>query len=325
MSDSLPACSPSQPPLLRLVLAFLAVYVIWGSTYLAIAVAIQTLPIFLMAGVRFVSAGLVLYVWARRRGAKAPTRFQWRHAAIVGAALLWYSNGSVVWAETRVPSGLTALLIAVVPLCMVLLEWAMPNGRRPTRLTAAGLFMGLAGVGILTGPSEFAGGSRVDPLGAAALVVASFVWSAGSLYSRGAAAPDSPYLGAAMQMISGGCLHLVTGTVLGEWGSLDLAAVSPQSALSLLYLAIFGSIIGFTAYSWLLRVTSAARVATYAYVNPVVAVFLGWLVLNEPLNQRTFAATAIIVAAVVCITRAKTRGEPPSEPVPAIASSAIRR
>lgn len=293
----------SKPPsLIKVALAFAAVYVIWGSTYLGIKFCLETIhTVFLMPGVRFVLAGSVLYAWACR-GQARPTLVQWRDAAIIGGALLYIANGCVVWAQTRVPSGLTALIVAMVPVCMVLLDWLRRGGTRPGPKVIAGLILGLIGIGVLTGPDNLAGGKRVDPLGAAALVFGCFIWSAGSLYSRSGSKPRSPYLAAAMQMLAGGALHLTTGTLAGEWSKVDVSAISFKSYLALAYLMVFGSIVAFTAYMWLMQVSTPAKVSTYAYVNPLVAVFLGWGWGNEPLNPRTFLATAIIVTAVVFIT-----------------------
>jgi len=289
------------------ILAYLAVYVIWGSTYLGIKFCLETIDsVFLMPGVRFATAGIVLYSWARK-GSAAPTPLQWRNAAIIGGALLFIANGAVVWAETRVASGLTALLIAVVPMCMVLMNWLRRGGKAPTPMVIAGLILGLIGIGVLTGPDSFAGGKRVDLLGAGGLMLACVVWSAGSLFSKTAARPSSAYLAAAMQMICGGALHLVTGTVVGEWSRVNFAAISPKSIAALIYLIVFGSIVAFTAYMWLMQVSDPARVATYAYVNPVVAVLLGWGFAGEALSARTFIATGIIVTAVAFITRAQVR------------------
>ncbi len=303
-----PSPAPS-PRLFKVIAAYLAVYVIWGSTYLGIRIAIETLPIFFMPGLRFLVAGLLLYGCSRWRGAARPKASHWRDAAVVGAMLLYVANGLVVWAETRVSSGLTALLIAIVPLCMVLLDWLRPGGNRPTLLVVVGILLGLAGIGVLTGPNELAGGRRVDLLGAAGLVVASFSWCGGSLYSRSAAKPASPYLAASMQMIAGGVLHLATSGLTGEWTRLDFGSISPASLGALAYLIFFGSIVAFTAYMWLMQVSSPARVATYAYVNPIVAILLGWLFAGEEVNLRVFIAAAIIVAAVAFITTAQgTKG-----------------
>ena len=289
---------------LKLVLAFAAVYLIWGSTYLAIRLAIETLPPFLMAGVRFLIAGVLLYAWARWRGAPRPARTHWLAAATVGGLMLLGGNGGVVWAEQRVPSGLTAVLIATVPLWIALLEWVQ-GGVRPGGRVAGGLMMGLAGIALLVGPGELAGAEGIDLVGAAVLLVASLSWAIGSLYSRRARLPSSPLLATAMEMLAGGLLLLLAALVTGQVSDLNPSQISLQSVLALVYLIVFGSLVAFTAYVWLLRVTLPSHAATYAYVNPVVAVFLGWAVGGEPLTARTLLAAAIIVGAVVIITASR--------------------
>lgn len=291
---------------LKLVLAFASIYIIWGSTYLAIRIAIDTLPPFLMAGVRFVVAGGLLYGWARRRGAPRPIRAHWLAAALVGALMLLGGNGGVVWAEQRVPSGLTAVLIATVPLWIAVLEWVR-GGVRPGGRVAVGLAMGLAGIALLVGPGELAGGKGVDLVGAAVLLFASLSWAVGSLYSRRAGLPSSPLLATAMEMLTGGLLLLLAGLIAGQAAALDLGRISLQSVVALGYLIVFGSLVAFTAYVWLLRVTLPAQAATYAYVNPVVAVFLGWALGGEPLTARTLLAAAVIIGAVVIITASQPR------------------
>jgi drug/metabolite transporter (DMT)-like permease len=283
-------------------IALAAVYVIWGSTYLGIWYAVQTLPPFLMAAARFLTAGVLMYAWARPR-AERPTLANWRATAIVGGLLLAGGNGGVVWAEQHVPSGIAALLVATLSLWMVLLEW-LTGGPRPTLRAVLGLLIGFAGLALLVGPRQGLGGAGVDPLGAGVLVLASLLWASGSVYSRGAPMPKSPLLGTGMEMLAGGALLLVFGSITGEWARLDLAAVSRESWLGLLYLIGFGSMIGYTAYVWLLRHAPISLVSTYAYVNPVVAVMLGWLIAGEPLTARTLLAAGIIVAAVVVITTA---------------------
>ena len=282
-------------------LALTAVYVIWGSTYLGIWYAIQTLPPFLMAAARFLTAGALMYAWARPRATR-PTPANWRATAIVGMLLLGGGNGGVVWAEQHVPSGVAALLVATLSLWMVLLEW-LTGGPRPTLRAVLGLLIGFAGLALLVGPGEGLGGA-VDPIGAGVLMLASLLWAIGSVYSRGAPMPKSPLLGTGMEMLAGGALLLVFGTIAGEWARLDLAAVSRESWLGLTYLIGFGSMVGYTAYVWLLRHAPLSLVSTYAYVNPVVAVLLGWLIAGEPLTARTLLAAAIIVGSVVVITTA---------------------
>lgn len=293
-----------------MVVAFAAIYLVWGSTYLAISYAVETLPPFLMAGARFLVAGSAMYVWARVRSAPAPARAEWRGAALIGALLLMGGNGGVVWAETRIPSGLAALLVATVPLWMVLIEW-WGGGARPTRRVVAGLIVGFVGLALLIGPADFLGGDAVDLLGTGAVLVGSLSWAFGSVISRRVSLPESPLLGTGMEMLAGGALLMLAGTVLGEWGRFDAAAASRESILGLLYLIGAGSWIGFTAYVWLLRHVEVSKVATYAYVNPVVAVVLGWAIAGERLTARTLAATVVIVIGVVFITAGRRR--PPLE------------
>jgi drug/metabolite transporter (DMT)-like permease len=308
------------PSTLRVALALATVYVIWGSTYLAIAIAIETLPPFWMAGVRFVVAGALLYGFSRWRGAPRPTLPHWRSAALIGGLLLLGGNGGVVWAEQRVSSGIAALLVSMVPLWMVLFRWMQPGGERPTKQVWAGITLGFIGLMLLVRPgSDGSGGGidKIDLLGVAALVFACISWAWGSIYSRRVPLPDSPFLVTGMEMLCGGALLLLVGALAGESAQLDLAAVSGRSALALLYLITFGALAGFTAYIWLLKVANPVLVSTYAYVNPIVAVFLGWLILGEPITARTLIAAAVIVAGVVLITLAQGKsGGPKAKPEP---------
>jgi drug/metabolite transporter (DMT)-like permease len=295
----------------RLLAAFAAVYVIWGSTYLAILYAIETLPPFLMAGARFLVAGSALYAWARLRGVPRPRLVHWRSAAIVGAFLLLGGNGGVVWSEQRVPSGLAALLVATVPLWMVVFESLRPGGVKPGRGVWVGLALGLAGAALLVGRGELAGGRGADPLGAAVLIAASMSWACGSIYARGARLPESPLLATGMEMLSGGVLLTVAGLAGGEWGRLALGQVSARSLWSLVYLIVMGSLVGFTAYIYLLQKTTPALASTYAFVNPVVAVLLGWALAGEAVTTRTLLAAVVIVTAVVVIIMSRARGTAP--------------
>lgn len=314
------AAAGSETSRLRVLAAFAAVYVIWGSTYLAIRFAIATLPPFVMAGTRFLVAGALLYGWARARGVASPTRAQWGAAAVIGTLLLLLGNGGVVWAEQTVPSGLTALLVAMVPLWMVLLDWLRPGGSRPAGMVLVGVAVGFAGMAVLVGPGQLAGGGHMSLVGIAAAGLAALSWAAGSLYGRRAPLPASPLLATSLEMLVGGALLFLAGIPAGEWANLHLTHVSALSLLSLGYLIVGGSLVAFTAYVWLLRVSTPARASTYAYVNPLVAVVLGWAFGGEALGPRTLAATAIIVAAVVVITTAQARpspavaGEPEPEP-----------
>lgn len=286
---------------LRLLIAFAAVYLIWGSTYLAIRIAIETIPPFLMAAVRFLIAGGALYGWARLRGAPHPTPTEWRAAVIVGVLLLAGGNGGVVWAEQIVPSGLTALIVGAEPLWVVILDWLRPGGRRPGLITGLGLIVGFLGVTLLIAPGRD-GAGVVPLLGAAALTGAIVSWAIGSIYSRTAPAPASPLMGTGTKMLAGGAALAAMSLAAGEPARFHAAAVSGRSLIALGYLIVFGAIVGFTAYIWLLRNTTLAKASTYAYVNPVVAVLLGWLILSEPLTARVLLATAIIVGGVIMIS-----------------------
>ena len=301
----MPESRRAAPSTAMVLAAFAAVYIVWGSTYLAIRVAIETLPPLLMAGARFLLAGGILFAVMRLRGEPAPTRRQWLSTSIVGMLLLMFGNGGVVLAERTVPSGVVALLVAMVPMWMVLLEWLRPGGSRPTLQTVAGLLIGFAGIVLLIGPAGFAGGDRVDPLGALLVTIGAAAWAAGSIYSRGAQLPRSALVATGMEMGWGGFWLLLAGTVRGEWASVAPSTFTTESVLAFLYLVAFGSLVGFTAYIWLLGVSTPARVSTYAYVNPVVAVVLGWAFLDEPLTARVLAAAAVIVLAVAVITTGK--------------------
>lgn len=288
-----------------IIAAFGAVYIIWGSTYLAIRFAIETLPPFLMAGTRFVTAGLVLHAWGRLRGGAAPTRAHLVPSLVLGALFLLAGNGGVVWAEQRVPSGLAALLVAVTPAWTVLFEWTHGGGA-PAGRTVAGVVAGLAGVGLLVAPSDLIAGG-VDPVGAAGCLIASLCWSLASVRSRSMALPASPAIASSLQMMAGGGLLFLAGVATGELGRANLAAASARSLLAVGYLIVFGSLVAFTAFTWLLRVSTPSRVATCAYVNPVVAVLLGWAFAGERLGPRSLLAAAIIILGVVLITTSGRR------------------
>ena len=302
----------------KIWLALIAVYIVWGSTYLAIRFAVQTIPPFIMAGTRFLIPGAILYAWRRLAGDVRPTRQQWRSAAIVGLFLLLGGNGAVTWAEQRVASGVTALIVGSAPLWMVLIDALRPGGERPNWQTTIGVLIGLAGIALLVGPAEFSGSQlQMDTPGVAMLLLAALLWAVGSLYSRNAQLPSSPLLGTGMEMLAGGAGLYLAGTLTGEWGRLDLAAIAPSSLLGLGYLIAFGSLVGFVAYTWLLRVAPTPLVATYAYVNPLIAIFMGNLLAKEALTPRLIIAALVIVSAVALINtgRAKT-AKPVSKLVP---------
>jgi drug/metabolite transporter (DMT)-like permease len=289
----------------RLIAAFAAVYLVWGSTYLAIRFAVETLPPLLMAGCRFLLAGAIILGFARLHQGKGwPTTREWRTAFISGSLLLLGGNGGVVWAEQRVPSGIAALLVAVVPLWMVLLDWLRPGGHRPRPAVFAGVGLGLVGLFLLVGPDSVRTGGT-DTVGALVLVAASLAWAAGSLYTKFAPRASSGLVEAGSQMLAGGLVLVVAAALVGVPARLDIAQASTRSLLGFAYLVTFGSLIGFTAYFYLLAHTTAAKAATYAYVNPVVALFLGWALGHEPVTRRTVLAAAVILAGVAIITIAR--------------------
>jgi len=281
--------------------ALLAVYFFWGGTYLGMRFAVQTIPPFLMAGTRFLSAGLAVYLYARLKGAPRPLARHWIDAGIVGGLLLLGGNGMVSWAEQVVASSIAALLVATVPLWMLLLGLLAKDSRRPNAVVCAAVALGFAGIAILVLPSG-SGLGRIDPVGIAALLAAAFFWSLGSLYSRRARVPGSPLLAVGMQMLVGGALLLLASGLGGEWSRFHPAQVSARSLFGLAYLVLFGSIVGYNAYIWLLKNADPTWVSTYAFVNPIVAVFLGWLLAGEQLTLRSVWATAVIVLSVVIIT-----------------------
>ncbi|QDV90484.1 putative inner membrane transporter YedA [Phycisphaerae bacterium RAS2] len=308
------------PRLSSILLAYLGVYVVWGSTYLAIAIAVKSIPPFWMASARFLIAGLILYVYARWSGAPRPTRLHWRNAAIIGTLLLLGGNGGVVWAEKHVPSGLAALMVATVPLWFALVEWLRPGGKRPPTRAWLGIALGFVGLAVLFNPARMLGGDAIHYGGAAALVMASFLWSCGSIYSRHAKLPESGLLTTGMEMLAGSVALGVFGAIVGDWRELRTAAITTEALLAVAYLIVFGSLIGFTCYMWLLKVSTPHRVATYAYVNPVVAVFLGWLLADEKLGLPTMLATPIIVLGVVFITTARATSNTSIDPGKAIST-----
>jgi len=305
--------SPNAASRLHVGAAFAAVYLIWGSTYLAIRIAIETLPPFLMAATRFLIAGGILYLIRRSRGDAAPSRSEWTSAIIVGVLLLVGGNGGVVWAEQWVASGVAALLVGTVPLWMVLIESLNPTGRRPSPWAILGIIVGFVGIAVLIGPSQIVGhGEKVDLIGALVLILAALSWAVGSLHSRHAALPSSPLLGTAMEMLGGGAGLLLLSFFSGEFSRFNLAHISARSLAGMVYLIIFGSWVGLTCYTWLLRVAPTPFVFTYAYVNPVVAVLLGHLLASEPLTLQIGLAATMVVGSVALTTisqRASTRSK----------------
>lgn len=286
---------------LRLIVAFTSLYVIWGSTYLAMRIAIETIPPFLMAGTRFLIAGALLFAVARLTGSALPSRRQWFSASVIGTLLLLGGNGGVVWSEQFVASSIAALIVGAEPLWVVVIDWARPGGSKPTRAVVAGLITGFVGVALLIAPGRGDAGG-VDPLSAAVLLAAIIAWAVGSIYSRNADTPGSPLMATGANMLAGSVGLLLAALATGELARFDLSAVSARSWGAWGYLIVFGAVCGFTAYIWLLKNTTLAAASTYAYVNPIVAVFLGWALGGETITTRTLVAAAVIIAGVVMIS-----------------------
>jgi drug/metabolite transporter (DMT)-like permease len=303
------------PKKVWIILAFAALYLIWGSTYLGIRFAIETIPPFLMAGSRFLIAGIIMYAIAWSQGIGKSTWTNWRTSLIIGACLILGGNGGVTVSEQYIDSGLAALIVAIVPIYIVVLGWAAGIAPRPTPTVWLGLVGGFVGVGVLLGPAlRFSSnGGRHPAIGMSILLVSSFIWSAGSLYSRTSKHAASPFLTAAQQMLCGGLLLLLASLATGETRRFQLNSVSILSLASFAYLVIIGAVIGYTAYIWLLRHCDPAKVATYAYVNPIVAVLLGATFAGETLTMRTLVAAALIIGSVALVITAqqlRLRAEP---------------
>lgn len=307
--------SSSTPTRLALIIGFATIYLVWGSTYLGIRIAVETLPPFLMAGARFLVAGALITAYlALTRGFSA-RRHQWRDNILIGGFLLLGGNGLVSWSEQKVPSGIATLLVSVGPLFIVLLDWAVYaffrdglRGTRPNALTFVGLALGFAGLVLLVGPSVLAEGTgHLDGWRLLGLIGASLFWSMGSIYTRYAHEPAEPFTASAIQMLGGSGWLFLVSLLNGELLHFSPAAVTLRSVAAWGYLIVAGSLIGFTTFVWLMKHSNPAKVSTYAYVNPIVAVFLGWLVLHETVSPRIFVAAAVIIVGVAIITISRSR------------------
>ena len=283
-------------------IALLALYIVWGSTYLAIRFAVETIPPFLHASIRFLISGAILFLWRRAVGDPTPTTGNWKSTAIVGTLLLLGGNGLVALAEKHIPSGIAALVISTSPFWLVLFESLRAGGTKPNWQSILGLIIGFSGVFILIGPAEITGsGQHLDTASVIMLLTAPFLWSLGSIYARGADMPKSSLLSTGMQMLTGSVSLFIVSLLTGELRGFSFAQVSANSWWGLIYLITFGSLVGFVSYGWLLHNAPVSLTSTYAYVNPVVAVFLGWLLANEALNARIGIASAIIIGSVIFI------------------------
>ena len=292
----------------KIWLALLSLYIVWGSTYLAIKFAVETIPPFMHAGVRFFISGLILLIWQKAAGQSLPTKAQWRSTAIIGTLLLLGGNGLVSWAEQTIPSGIAALIIGSVPMFLVITEAFRPGGARPNWQAILGLLIGFGGIYLLVGPTELSGTDlHLEPLGVGALLLACLLWSLGSVYSKSADLPKSVLVLTGAEMLTGSIGLFIVSGVTGEWSSFDPTGITMRSLLGLLYLIFVGSLVGFVSYGWLLQNAPISLISTYAYVNPVVAVLLGNWLGGEPLEPRIWLATAIIIGSVAFINTARPK------------------
>jgi len=293
---------------IQITLGLLCLYLVWGSTYLAIRFGVETIPPFIMAAFRFLIGGALFYGWAKIKGAPNPQKIHWLSAFIVGTLLAVGGNGLVNWSEKTLPSGIAALLVAMMPFFLVLFDWLRPKGTRPGWVIMLGLLLGFSGVVFLINPTQVDGISGVDKFGAALVLAATILWAIGSLYSRSAKQPESHTLFAGMQMMAGGAVALLVATLMGEFNEFNMSVLTPLQFWSWVYLTLMGSF-AFGVYLWLLKVTTPAKVATYAYVNPVIAMFLGALFAGEELSIWTLGCSTVIILAVVIIITARSRAQ----------------
>jgi drug/metabolite transporter (DMT)-like permease len=292
----------ARPPKWKTLLAFAIIYFVWGSTFLAIRIGVREVPPLLLAAMRFLVAGLVLYGWMIARGERSPTGRQWRSASVLAILIFVIDYGSLFWAEQRVPSGVAAVMLATIPAFMALSEIIVLRTQRLTVRLALALLIGLGGVAVLMSRSLNLGGAPIDPVGAVALIVASMSFSVSSVLARKLPLPPSKVMSSGAQMLAGGVFLVLAAGALGEFRRFQPSTISPGAWLSLLYLIVAGSIIGFTAYVWLIDHESPTRVGTYAYVNPVVAVLLGYFLGGEALGLRTILGTIFVLISVLVIT-----------------------
>lgn len=308
----------------RIWIALISVYLIWGSTYLAIRYVVETIPPFMAGGMRFITAGLVLFIWRLSKGDSLPTRRQWRDAGIIGLLLLLGGNGLLLWAEQYVPSGISSLLISTVPVWMVIIESLRPGGEKPTVKAIIGLILGFGGVTLMIGPGELSSEiSALHPLGLIALPIAALLWSLGSVYSKSADLPSSSLMTTSAEMLVGGIGMFIVATFRSEWTGFTLGMIENASWIGLLYLTVFGSLGGFVAYAFLLKNAPISLVSTYAYVNPVIAILLGAWVAHESLNGRTILAAMVILGGVLLITTNRSTQSVNGKPKATLETEAI--
>jgi drug/metabolite transporter (DMT)-like permease len=306
--------SPRQPRW-KTLLAFAIIYFVWGSTFLAIRVGVREVPPFLFAGMRFFTAGIVLYVWMRAAGTASPTRREWAAAALLALLIFVFDYGLLFWAEQRVPSGIAAVMLATIPGFMAMAEIFILGTQRLTLRLGFALLIGFGGVAVLVSHSVGLGQNPIDPSGAIALLVAGVSWSLASVLNRKLPSPASKVMSSGAQMLSGGILLTLAAAMLGEFRGFHVQAVSLGAWLALAYLIVAGSIVGFTAYVWLIHHESPTKVGTYAYVNPVVAVLVGYFLGGEALGARTVLGTLLVLVSVIVITTTPRKKIEIEEPI----------
>jgi drug/metabolite transporter (DMT)-like permease len=301
----------NRPATWQILLAFTIIYLVWGSTFFAIRIGVREVPPFLLAGIRFVIAGVILYAWMRAKGSPSPSFREWRSASLLAVLIFVLDYGLLFWAERRVPSGVAAVMLATIPVFMALAEIVLLRTQRLSWRLGLALAIGMGGVAVLVGRSATLGGEPVDPIGACALIVAAVSWSVAASLSRKMPLPAAKVMSSGAQMLAGGVLLTLTAVLLGEFRGFYLQAVSLGSWLALAYLIVAGSIVAFTAYVWLIHHESPTKVGTYAYVNPVVAVVIGYFLGGEALGPRTILGTALVLVSVVVITRGPGKASQP--------------
>jgi drug/metabolite transporter (DMT)-like permease len=304
-----------QPRAWKVLLAFAIIYFVWGSTFLAIRVGVREVPPFLLAGMRFLVAGIVLYGWMRARGTPSPSAREWGAASFLAVLIFVFDYGLLFWAERRVPSGIAAVMMATIPVFMALAEIVFLRTQRLTLRLGVALLVGIGGVAILVGRSMRMGEAPIDTAGACALIVAAISWSVAASLSRKMPLPAAKAMSSGAQMLAGGVLLTLTAALLGEFRGFHAQAVSRGAWLALAYLIVAGSIVGFTAYVWLIHHESPTKVGTYAYVNPVVAVLVGYFLGGEAIGPRTIVGTLLVLVSVVVITTTPKKKVEPKPPI----------
>jgi drug/metabolite transporter (DMT)-like permease len=288
----------------KIILGFAAIYLLWGSTYLAIKIGVETIPPFLLVGLRCLTASLLFFAWGKLVKASGPNSKQWMTASIAGILMIAGGTGFVTWAEKTVPSGLASLLVAMVPFWIVLFDWLRPSGTRPNKVTVIGLLIGFIGITALINPTDIGGFAEIDYFGASLLIFATIFWAGGSIYSRYSDMPESKIVSIGIQLFSGGIFVMIISLLKEDVFTLDWSSISTDSILALIYLIIFGSA-GYAAYVWLIKVVDPSKVATYAYVNPVIALLLGSLLADELISLWTISCSILILGAVIIIVTSK--------------------